>query len=352
MYNKAKYILFISALTLLISSCRKRNIPPAPVFVNITFSSEYISHTPQSLTFRVNFVILDSRFDGNITGMNIRDFLYIGTYTGGGSGATYTYRLDSFKLAATPLKGAHSTAVMFDLSEIEESDYANKGAKYLIGQETACRKFLKNTSPESNFIVSAYAGNNPYLPSQPVTVFGNGFISNGVFYDQILAGLRRYENTGGTTPFLKATDYILEYINQFAPNNNRQIVAFTHSEDDEGGFTWNSIISKARNYNVPCNIIMTYQNTPDFYEYLELAGETGGFVFFVENHQDGGNIPLFGEQLDNILTGNFQCFETVWTVQTDKPVFSSGFAEGGYIELYMDTEEKVYTYMPYFLRIP
>jgi hypothetical protein len=171
-------------------------------------------------------------------------------------------------------------------------------------------------------------------------------------YDQKLAELRQYNYFTGNTPFLQAMDSMLEFVKAKAPNANKQIIAFTHSEDNVGGKTWNAVINKAISYHIPVNIVMTYQSNPNFYNYLELAGRTGGLIFYVSNNQDGANIPHFATKLNDVLKGNFLCFESDWTVKASSPVFSSGWDESGYMELYIDNKDKLYTYMPYFFRIP
>ncbi len=352
MFNKLIHIVSI-ALIIIIFSCKKETVLPDPILVNITLSAGYISHTPQSLTFKVRFAILDSRFNNELTEVDINNFVYITPYIGNTSGITYTYTLDSIKKTYTPFLGNNtSAAIMIDESKINESDFNNNGPKYVYGQETACRTFFKLSEPGSNFILSAYASGNTFLPQQPLTIYGNGFTNNSLIYDQPLADLRRYNNLNGNSPFLSATDSMLKYINQNATNNNKQLIAFTRSDDNVGGIPWDSVITKARNFHIPCNIVMTYQGTVNFAEYVQMACETGGFLFFVENNQDGKNLPMFGDQLNNILKGNFRCFETVWTVHASQPIFYSGTTELNYIELYMDNNEKLYTYMPYYVRIP
>jgi len=131
-----------------------------------------------------------------------------------------------------------------------------------------------------------------------------------------------------------------------------QIIAFTHNEDVVSNKDWDSLITKAINYNVVVNIVMTYQSNGDFYNYTQIAQKTGGFIFYVSNNQDGTNMPLFANRLNDILLGNYSFFESSWTQTASKPVFVSNYSSGAYIELFVDNLDKLYTYMPFYISIP
>ena len=330
-------------------SCKKVEDAPLPIIVNVTLATQYISHTSNELKFKVRFLILDSRTNG-LTDLDISNSLYIDPYTGT-SGANYTFSLDSFKKVTVPFSGKSSTVIMLDESEIEEDNFQNLGPTYVLNRETACRKFFKNISSGCDFVLSAYGSDNQFLPSQPISIYGENFTNNALIYDQTLADLRRYGNFGGNSPFLIATDSLLEFINSKASNSNKNLVVFSHSEDNVGGKDWQEIINKALEYKIRCNVVMTYQSTPNFYELIDLACKTGGFIFFVENNQDGKNIPFFADNLNGMLNGNIQCFETVWTKHSDQPIFESNYYDQGYLELYID-KERLYTYLPYSVGIP
>jgi len=344
-------IVVVILLIINLFSCKKVEVKPAPIFANVTLSAEYISHSSQDLKFKVRFLILDSRAKDGLIEDDISTGLYISPYTGDSSGAYYTYTLNSIKKVSTAILGNSSTAIMLDESEIEEDNFNNQGAEYVLSQETACRIYFKNIANGSNFILSAYGSDNQLLPYQPLTIYGDNFTNNALIYDQTLAELRRYSNFSGNTPFLLATDSLLEFMNLKAPNENKNLIAFPHSEDNVGGKDWATIINKALDYNIHCNIILTYQSSPNFYELIQLASVTGGFIFYVENNQNGRNIPFFAEHLNDILQGNILCYETEWAKHSDKPVFESNYYEGGYIELYIDNQ-RLYTYLPYYVGIP
>jgi len=335
---------------LLLFSCKKKDAAPVPIIVPVTLSAVHVSHTTTQLEFKIRFFILDSRVNDELTEMDLQQYLYINGYSY--SGVNYSYTLNSVNKVTMPLLGNSSTAVMLDESGIEEDQFAGLGASYMQNQETACRKFFKLSPAGNNFILSAYSADNAFLPSHPLTIYGDGFTDNPEIYDQKLAELRQYNYFTGNTPFLQALDSMLEFVKAKAPNANKQVIAFTHSGDNVGGPAWNAVVNKAVAYHIPVNIVMTYQSNGDYYNYITLAGTTGGMIFYVSNNQDGTNIPHFTTKLNDVLKGNFLCFESDWTVNASSPVFNSGFAESGFMELYIDNKDKLYTYMPYFFRIP
>lgn len=343
------YLIFIFLCA--ISSCKKQEIVPPPIFVNVTLSTEYISHTSQDLKFKVRFLVLDNRAEHGLIETDISKSIYIEPYTGSTSGANYTYTLNNFKKITTETSGLFSTAILLDESEIDEDNFNNQGPTYVLNREIACRKFFKNAFSGSNFILSAYGSDNQHLPFQPLTIYGENFTNNALIYDQTLAELRNYKNFGGNSPFLIASESLLEFINSKNLNLNKNIIVFSHSENNVGESDWISLINKAIDYSVRCNIVLTYQSSPDFYNLIQLAGATGGFIFYVENNQNGQNIPFFAENLNNILQGNILCFEAEWTKHSDIPIFEPDYYEGGYIELYIDNE-RLYTYLPYYVGIP
>lgn len=349
LFGKLFYLALFS-MFLLLFSCKKKADAPVPIIVPGTISASYVSSTTTQLKFRIRFFILDSRLDDNLSEIDIQHYLYIDDHSY--AGVNYSYTLNSVYHVTTPFLGNSSTAVMLDESAINETDFNGLGAKYMLNQETTCRKFFKLTPSGSDFILAAYSYNNSFLPSQPLTIYGDGYTNQAELYDQKLAELRNYNYFTGNSPFLLALDSMLEYVNAKAPNTNKQIIAFTHNKDDVGGPAWNAVINKAVNYHIPVNIVMTYQSEGDFFNYISLAGTTGGLIFFVSNNQDGTNMPHFATRLNDILKGNFTCFESDWTVNASSPVFNSGFTESGYMQLYIDNKDKLYTYMPYFCRIP
>lgn len=361
-YRMTKQKVFLSSLKCFFSvifliiifsvwSCKKKDIAPVPIIIPVTLNTEYISHTSKELKFKVRCIILDSRTNYDLTEIELAKYLYIASYTGQ-SGTNYTFSLDSLTKVNTPFLGNYSAAIMLDESEIDESQFNLLGGKYMLNQETACRKFFKLASDGSEFILSAYGLGNEFIPNQPLTIYGDNFTNNDVQYDQTLAYLRKYSNYKGNAPFLLALDSMLEFMNIKATNSNKQIIAFTHNDDSVSGKDWDSLILKAINYHITVNIVMTYQSNGDFYNYTNIAQKTGGFIFYVSNNQDGTNMPLFANRLNEILQGNFTCFESKWTETASTPVFVSNYSFAGYMELYVDNLDKLYTYMPYFISIP
>ena len=346
-YKSLNYIIIL----LIIIACNKKDIAPVPIIIPVTTSSEYISHTSNELKFKVGFIILDSRTNFDLTQIELVRYLYIGSYTNQ-SGAYNTFVLDSLNKMNTSYLGSYSVAIMLDESEIDESQFNGLGNKYMLNQETACRKFFKLSPVGSNFILSAYGMGNEFIPNEPITIYGDDFTNNADKYDQTLANLRKYSNYKGNAPFLSALDSMLEFINNKAINSNKQIIAFTHNEDVVSNKDWDSLITKAINYNVVVNIVMTYQSNGDFYNYTQIAQKTGGFIFYVSNNQDGTNMPLFANRLNDILLGNYSFFESNWTQTASKPVFVSNYSSGAYIELFVDNLDKLYTYMPFYISIP
>lgn len=349
-YNIAQYvIIFLIAFTVI--SCRKLDVPPVPVIIPVTINSEYINHTSNELKYKVRFAIFDSRTNYDLTQTDLVKYLYIGSYTGQ-SGTFYTFTLDSLKKMNTSYLGNYSAAIMLDESEIDESQFNGLGNKYMLNQETACRKFFKLSPAGSEFILSAYGYENESLQNEPITIYGNNFTNNIDYYDQTLAYLRKYSNYKGGAPFLSAVDSMLEFINIKATNLNKQIIVFTHNEDVVSTNDWDEVINKAVNYNIVVNIVMTYQSEGDFYNYTKIAQKTGGFIFYVSNNQDGSNMPLFSNRLNDILLGNYTCFESEWTQTASNPVFVSNYSSAVYMELFVDNLDKLYTYMPFYISIP
>jgi|GEM_PF-3162416 len=340
----------IVILSLLLNCCKKAEVP-APILAPGTISAEYISHTPTELKFKVRFFVLDSRNNNDLTEMDIANSIYIDSFTDD-FGTQFSYTLNSVKKVTTPLLGKASTAVMWDLSEIEEDKYNWFGPQYMQNQEIACRKFFKLSPPENEFVFAAYSTNNYYIPNDTINIFSNGFTNNTSFYDQRLAQFRNNTIYYGLTPVRQALDTMLDFTISKAKNANKQIIAFTHSEDNMGGPYWNSIIQKAKGNNIPINVVMNYQSDGNFPDYIKLACSTGGFVFYVSNYLDGRSLPVLASGLNNIVQGNFTCFESEWTANVSSEVFAPGFVEASYIELKINNNYNLFPYMPFYVEIP
>lgn len=199
--------------------------------------------------------------------------------------------------------------------------------------ETFIRKFFKNAGVNNKFLFSDFEAS-----ANPVTIYGNGYSDNALLFDQILAerfdNISQPDSKAGPVPLIESLDFMLNYINQYAPAGNRNLLLLSSwSVYNMNSTSKDQIINKAKTLGITVSTILYLGDinyfTWDLYNddlYYRLAYETGGSVY-MNKYNDYSFITL-ASHLQNIMRGDYSCFDATWNLVPDgqySRLFTSGY---------------------------
>jgi hypothetical protein len=279
---------------MILFSCKKvnRELVEERYSVGIV-STEVISYTSTKAVIKVRFFVLDSRNNGKLILENISNNIFP---------EFDDLTLDSVNRITTPFKGNSSVAILV-------TDKYYKISYESFNYESYIRKILRSCAPTNEVLLSEVG-----LKSDVLSIINPGFTRNALELDLPLAEMMNnndYYEPIDSLFLCKAIDSLINYMNNNGDCQNKNIIIFggENSGYYEQFYDLNLLYNKAILNNV------TFHD----FGYGQLSPITGGV-------QSGSlNLLLMGSRLNDIMTGNFECFESVWT---DSVIFNH-FQSGG-----------------------
>ncbi|MFH2096378.1 MAG: hypothetical protein ABIJ16_11780 [Bacteroidota bacterium] len=319
------FIPVILSLFLVFASCTREEEKELKNYYSAgVISSDVISYTPGSASIKLKFFVLDKSNNDGLVRFDISDKLIAGD---GYTADSY----DSLSRIVTPGKGNYSAAVIISEGFDEEKNMRD----FFIIMEPLLRKFIHASVPQ-NELVLAKAGN----PGKPVELIGGGFITDPRLIDQDLAEIY-HQGTGTFTDtlcLLTAIDSMMIYLHNNASYENRHLFIMVSRRKNfyrERNFA--NILYKAKNWGITCHlveVVPTYTwGDYEMRSFLEkLNARSGGIYcespFAFGYNYDYGELPMdmlqIAGRLPDMLSGNMECFEIVWTVNDKYSGFTGG----------------------------
>lgn len=293
-----RVLIFCTLFFMILFSCKKvnRELVEERYSVGIV-STEVISYTSTKAVIKVRFFVLDSRNNGKLILENISNNLFP---------EFDDLTLDSVNRITTPFKGNSSVAILVT-NKYYQISYES------FNYEPYIRKILRSCAPTNEVLLSEVG-----LKSDVLSIINPGFTRNALELDLPLAAMMNDNNSDEFGNYLnyepqdslylfKAVDSLINYMNTNATCQNKNIII-------SGSGTYGpSELAFLRNKAILNNV--TFHD----FGYGDLSSITGGV-------QSGSlNLLLIGSRLNDIMTGNFECFESVWT---DSVIFNH-FQSGG-----------------------
>lgn len=300
------FIIFFSAI-----SCEVEQPWISSSFSCGVLSCNVDSFSNEEMILKLRFFILDKEKQGDLTSRDVKNNL---SFSGFGLAGLIT----DFREIELEPEGNYSCAVLLDniYNQINYETYDLYSTT-----EIFLRKFFRETG-EGN--LSRFAVFKNFTP--PVTFYGGYFNGDARQMDLLLARvLNEYEepvSTYSPVPLLQSMDAILDTIHKSAPAGNRNLlVIYSRNAFIKTGVNMEDVMNKAKNYGVKVSTIMDFggeyhisYNLDDENFLYKMALETGGFVYVNNDALSGEDMYLLGPQLDNIMSGNFRCFEAICRV--------------------------------------
>ena len=205
---------------------------------------------------------------------------------------------------------------------------------YINGIEPTVRKFIHSSVPNNEVMIAKVSNKN-----KPIEIINNGYTRNANELDLKLAEIYKNGNyiTNDTLPLLEAIDSLINYMNVNSSYLNKNlIILYSRRVNFLQNLNVNTIINKAKQSNMTCHFIelaptYTWENNALRNFIVKLNTVTNG-VYFEKNlysyyMYDDGELPMemlqFSGKLPNMIEGNFQCFEAIWTINTTS-IFTVG----------------------------
>ncbi len=233
-------------------------------------------------------------------------------------------------------KEPYSAAVLLDqsssITDTDPNDSRIQGLKI----------FFDALGSGDEATLSAFASNG-LLPNDPVTFWGEGFLSQGFKYFGDLDNLSAL--AGGGTPLFQSILIMIDFTSNNANNSNKAVVVFTDGSDTEGGAATDDIVDFAVSTNV--NIFTVgLGDQVDISILSEIAAKTGGTVMWTE---DARQLVSIYSALGNILRGSQNFYRTRWNVSRSQGNFGSGNNISTSVEIdFMGVTRTA----PFFVEIP
>ncbi|WP_169704915.1 VWA domain-containing protein [Runella slithyformis] len=263
------------------------------------------SRSGQTIRFTLDIAMVNG--DNSLSGNLSRSDFSIGGFSS--NGVNYSFVNEGIQVLSGGPNVPYSASLLLDQSgSISGTDPQNHRIE-------AAKVFCQSLGQGDNVHLSAFAsaGKIPY----ELTVYGNGFNSNGSVYLGTLDNLKN--QIGGGTPLCKSTYSMIDYVSKNAPNQNKALVVFTDGEDTGGGRTPDDIIKLARQLNI--KVFMMGLGTAEVQNLAYIANQTGGaFMFAREAPQ---LMTMFGS-LGKLLNGTANYYRTSWTMTRSPGVGTSG----------------------------
>lgn len=283
-------------------------LEPAAIPSGAMLASRVISYTANSMTFEIDIVVVDENaapilnLDAAVFVINDTDF----------PGDIY---FDFTPVSVIPLvsanAGPYSASLLIDQSgSITGTDPGDSRIQ-------ASKIFLSALGAGDNAQLAAFASGG-YLPFSPLTIYGQGFTSNGASFYTALDDLAGQE--GGGTPLYSSVLAMIEHTASNGPNANKAVIVFTDGEDTQGGATLYDIANAASNNGVKV-FTVGLSSSVNFYVLAQMANLTGGAFMMTDDAE--ALISYYGT-LGNLLHGSANFYRTRWSLTTSTDVFAPG----------------------------
>lgn len=327
---KYLYLLFrkislILVFIVLIWSCSKEETNDVKTNYSVgTLSTEVLSHTTTEVVVKVRFYVFDRSYSDNLVPFDISSRI---VDTDGSYGATY----DSLKRITTTSKGKFSAAVLVTNGYDEDSDM---GSLFDMLEPTV-RKFIYGSVPENELLIAKAGGN-----TNPVEIIGNGFLSTPQEADQRLAEICRtgdYVATD-TIKLLTAIDSMVNYLNEKSTTSNKHLILMiSRRKNFRQELNLYNLLNKISNSHITCHLfelspIYTWDNT-NIHNFLRnINGCTQGMNYQIPSgyyyDYKYSELPMdllqISGHMPNMMQGNFECFEMIWTLSNSYADFYHG----------------------------
>ncbi|MFH2142612.1 MAG: hypothetical protein ABIJ97_09335 [Bacteroidota bacterium] len=316
-----KYLFCFILLSFIIISCNKEVDEELKNYYSCgVISSDVVSYNTKKVILKVRFFVLDKSNNEELINSDILNNLYP-------SDLSYYGTLDSLKMVFTPEIGNYSAAVLMSTGLDQDANTRD----YFLIMEPTIRKFLKTSCPE-NEVMLAKIGDK----SKPLEILVNGYTTNAEELDIPLAEIYKNGNYPATDTLylLDALDSMINYMDQKSLFNNKHlIIVYSRRKVFLENFNLDTIINKASEKGVTCHLL---ESTPSYNTWVnndlkkflfKLNAKTNGMYYASPFWYsfDWGELPmdmlLMSARLGDILNGKFECFEAVWTITSDYPVF-------------------------------
>jgi len=270
--------------------------------------SELINSTNNTATFKIKFFVVD-KYGKFLSSLNHNNFLiknaFFKMYRNGvptGDSSFYEFSLDFVKSGSFTNVGPYSTSLLFDQSGSLFSTDPNHS------RIDAAEIFLNSMEKQDFVQVSAFASNG--LIPNDITNYGS-FTNDANEYFDIIKSLKNL--VGGGTPLYRALYETTDFVNNYAPTNNKAVVVFTDGEDTDGYYNIDQVIENA-NYNYVKIFTVGLGNSVQSAELALCALKTGGA--YIQAYDARALVSAYGS-LGNILRGYGILYEAVWKIKGD-----------------------------------
>lgn len=292
-------------------------------------ATRVVSYAGSDMTFEVDLFVVDSEARP-VSGLGAGSFRVQNSSNISFSGLGATSRAGSSL-------GPYSATLLLDQSGSIVTNDPNDS------RIQAAKIFLDALGAGDNAVVAAFSsGGN--LAYEPVTIWGNGFTSNGRGYFGVLDQLASQE--GGGTPLFKAAASMVQYTRSRAPNANRAVVVFTDGQDTDGGWSLEEVVDYANQQDVRLYTV-GLSGDVDSVVLSRLAHETGGTAMWAA---DARQLVSLYKTLGGVLRGSVSFYRTRWTARL---VNGQKWGRGGWIQngvRVATPQGEVWT--PFFVQIP
>ena len=317
------YFKIIILLLIIFVSCKKDEEKLVKNYYSCgVISTEVISHTSTKAVVKVRFFVLDKSNNDGLINQNIINNIIP-------PNSSYIGIIDSLKRITTISKGNYSAAVLIS-DGLDETINMND---YFYIMEPAVRKFLHTSVPE-NEVLLAKVGDK----INPLEIIGSGFTRNADELDIPLAEISKkgYFSTTDTLRLLEAIDSMIDYLNVKSTYSNKNLfILYSRRKYFLQNQNLDSIINKAKQSNITCHMLefvpsYTWSNFSLKNFLVKLKTITNGI--YVEgppyyNNYEGGELPMdmlqVSGKLNEMMKGNFECFEVIWTLTPTSSIFTS-----------------------------
>ncbi len=336
---KLRRLLLSLSLILTFATCKQATDDDSTdTYSNGILSVQTVSYNANTYIFKVRYFVLSANNSNQLIHSETGGLPSLANFSSGIT--SYTFSCTSVSTLSTPPSGHHSTVLLLD--EGKDAPYADAPLR-----EQSSRRFLKTSGDDygNNFTLAAFASGG-LIPHDPVSIFSNGFITNANVFDIPLAQLHDTE-FGGTSPVLHALDSIIQYFKGNA-SPNKNIVLMSTDLDDASPVLEDSLINRAVRNHIRCHIIRNSDSESNDLLLSKIAIKTGGLITPVQ-YLVGTDLPILSSRLNDILKGNFQCFEATFQMKANRSVFYSGYSLFAYLQLQLNPGQP--TYLPFYAQI-
>ncbi len=301
-----------------------------------------VVHTPESMTFEIELVIVDGDSQP-IVGLTDADFVLNACNPISGND-----RVDCVRGAAPDFDTGYTPTTVHPLSPLQviaaepAKSYAaalmlDQSGSIATSDPTSARlysakEFLVGLGASDWALLSAFTNSAEVIPVTPLTIypdFRNSItVSDPVSYYDTLDSLATL--VGGGTPLYSALDSLVGQVAADASLPGgiaKSVVIFTDGDDTIcGGTLACRTVRQASIANANTNGVRIFTigltNEVNFEALGELANGTGGVFLFAESPEQ--LIPLYGS-VGRLLSLSLPTYRLTWTVQATSPgVFQTG----------------------------